>query len=215
MHTEKLAHSGAITNSLLICAAIDAEIDRLKGFCAEMPVDCLVCGVGNVAAAVALSARLSRSTYSEILFVGSCGVYGKFRGTYEAAISREFVQSDLAVLSGRARQPVPGRIETNSGPVSEKLHTLIARKGVTNCPDSVSLDLTGARTEGLAFENMECYGLAAAASHYNTPFSAVFAVTNAVGASGSSQWRQHYREYSDALQAELSRCFTSLWKGPV
>jgi nucleoside phosphorylase len=212
MHTEKLAHSGAITNSLLICAAIEAEVDRLRVQTQSLPVECLVCGVGNVAAALSLSARLSAGRFDEILFVGSCGVYGEFGGNYEAAYSREFVQSDLAVLSGRAKQPVPFHAKPRAGAVSARLKEIILRQGVTNCPDSVSLDLSGADIEGLAFENMECYGLASAALKYDAAFSAVFAVTNAVGPSGSNQWRENYRKFSDLLQKEIADCLTSLWK---
>jgi len=204
MHTEKSARSGAITKSLLICSAIEAELDTLKPVCDRLGADRLVCGIGNVEAGIALSRRLADVHYTEVIFTGSCGVYGSFSGTYESAFSCEFVQKDLGLMLGRAHSPANKHVLHKAGPLGRKLGEGM-RTGVTNCPDSVSLDLSGADTSGVAFENLECFGLARAAEIAGVHFSAVFAVTNAVGPSGSAQWRANYRAFSDLLQEEIGR----------
>lgn len=200
MHTEKSALAGARTKSLLVCSAIEAELDRLLPLCGPR-IDCLVCGIGNVEAAISLSRQLSVQAYDEIVFAGSCGSYGEFSG-YSSVVSSEFVQKDTGVLSGRSKSPAARMVCHAPG----RIGSLIARgrvTGVTNCPDSVSLDLSGADTSGLAFENLECYGLAAAAERAGRPFIALLAVTNKVGPAGSDDWRANYRQYSNRLQDEL------------
>lgn len=202
MHTEKLAASGAITKSLLICSAIEAELDRLQPVCDTLGADRLVCGIGNIEAAISLTRCLAEQSYNEVVFAGSCGVYGDFSGAYSSVFSSEFVQQDLGMLLGRSYSPGARRIVHKPGPFGQMLQKG-RRAGVTNCPGSVTLDLTSADTSGLSFENLECYGLARAAELAGVRFCAVFAVTNAVGPAGSDQWRANFRAFSDLLQEEI------------
>ncbi|MBL8019474.1 MAG: hypothetical protein JNM27_07410 [Leptospirales bacterium] len=208
---------GAIINRskvVLICSAILDEQEHLHGLSgSDVEVVPLVCGVGNVAAAVCLSEYLqAHRAPDEVLFVGSAGTYESRPDVFGIGISNHFYQCDLAVARGESNRPglLPGLIETRRG---EKGAGLAATPGTvvgsTNCPDSITLVNPGNLFGDIVFENMECYGLGFVARQKNLPFTAIFALTNSVGPGGSEAWRRNYRNYSQELQRTILHYFTS------
>lgn len=208
---------GAIINRskvVLICSAILEEQEHLQGASISgVDVVPLVCGVGNVAAAVCLSEYLHiHPAPDEILFVGSAGTYESRPDIFGIGVSNQFYQRDLAVARGESNRPglLPGSIETRRGESGAGLAVSAgAIVGSTNCPDSITLVTPGNLFGDIAFENMECYGLGFVARQKDLPFTAIFALTNAVGPGGSEAWRRNYRNYSQELQKAILHHFTS------
>lgn len=203
---------GAIINRpvLLICSAILAEQEQLKDLSVSgIKVTPIVCGVGNVAAAIALTQYLEKNPApDEILFVGSAGTYRLQSDEFRVGVSNLFFQRELAVVRSESNRPalMPASIETVRGSIASGLaDSLHCVGGSTNCPDSITLVSPGTLFGEIEFENMECYGLSLVANQYGLPFSAFFAITNAVGPNGSESWRKNYREYSQELQKRLIR----------
>ena len=182
-------------------------------------------GIGSVACALGVELELARDDVSEVLFVGSAGVYpgyqaapppdpspglDRLRPGYALlgclAVSADFSRHDLAVLWGHARLPGPmtHRVTTGAGPLG-----LLLRKeediieGPTNSPDAVSLSLPENFRAEAAFENMEAFGAAVASLRRGVPFSAVFSLTNIVGPEGSTQWFRNHKDFGLALQERV------------
>lgn len=208
---------GAIINHpavVLICSAIPEEQEQLNALpISGIELVPIVCGVGNVAAAISLAEYLaSNPAPDEILFVGSAGTYKQRRDEFGIGFSSRFFQRELAVARGESSRPglLPASIETEQGVVAVDLAKgMKCIPGSTNCPDSITLVHTGSLFDDLAFENMECYGLASVAERHKLPFTALFALTNVVGPAGSDSWRKNYRSYSQELQKGIVRYFTS------
>ncbi len=173
----------------------------------------VICGIGNISAAVSLTAAMEKNPPDEILFVGSAGSYEPAPDEFRAAISNSFVQREIAALEGRARKPdaMISTIDTRRGPLAAAIAARGGfQEGRVNCVEAVTLMEPGQLFDGLAFENMECFGLAWAAAKVDVPFSALFAITNTVGPDGSAQWRRNYRAFSQELQKRIIDCVTSL-----
>ncbi|MCR9142393.1 MAG: hypothetical protein NXI24_09090 [bacterium] len=186
----------------------------------ERPVfEILEAGIGSVAAATAVQARLLDSTQpppDEVLFLGSAGVYEArlAAGPECFAFSSRFYKRDLATLEGRAHAPGPlaDLLRTDVGPRTQRLVRAFEESrakagaalftGVTNSTDSVSL--TQVEVKDCDFENLETYGIAWVCLRHAVPFGAFYALTNHVGPSGSDQWRANHREMSLELQRFVS-----------
>lgn len=203
----------------LLVGAFGPEVDRLvageavplgdqaAGVSRRRAFEVLEAGIGSVAAAVSVQARLLNPALppiTEILFLGSAGVYDaavRGRGA-RFAYSTRFCKRDLAAIKGEARLPgVTGDvIESRPGVFAREL---TARRpefvsGVTNSTDSVSL--VSLQVTECDFENLEVYGIAYVCKRYEIDFAALLALTNAVGPDGSDEWRANYREMSLELQ---------------
>ncbi|MDV6235049.1 phosphorylase [Leptospira ellisii] len=197
----------------LLCSAIAAESDRIA---AEGKIETFLCGIGNLEAGLRLWEFLSdlkrngRNLPARILFVGSAGVYpwihprfwkGRFGHSYEIQIQ------ELAKIEKRIRVPelVPDSLAfENPFAASGGNEELLISK--TNATGSVTIEAVSGRAleylreNDLAFENMECWGLASVCSRFGIPFGALFALTNGVGPNGSEEWRSNYRFESNRLQ---------------
>lgn len=217
---------------LLICGAFALEIDHLAEQLQDpgasvLPtggtVECAALGIGSVAAAIALQARLldcDRPRITEVLFVGSAGVYaadqsagpeaGGSRGFFGR--SESFCKRDLAVLENRASVPGPLEGEVLRGGAARGrilgrllTHARLAAMptGLTNSTDSITLVTPPGNGSAAVpdYENLEGYGIARVCWQYDLPYAAVFALTNHVGPEGSAQWRANFRSMSTELQA--------------
>ncbi|MEQ9363653.1 MAG: hypothetical protein RIF32_05390 [Leptospirales bacterium] len=193
---------------LLIVGAFAPEIDRLAA-ADPREFDLLEAGIGSVAAAVSLQARLlnpAAAPVSEVLFLGSAGVYDPAApaGPGAFGFSTGFCKRDLATLEGRAHAPGTGGeiFTTEVGERGAAMRAAVEaskiQDGVTNSTDSVSL--VQVEVSDCAFENLEAFGVAWVCRRYAVPFGAFFALTNSVGPEGSEQWRANYREMSLELQ---------------
>ncbi|MCE9597417.1 MAG: hypothetical protein K8S54_05555 [Spirochaetia bacterium] len=211
---------GAIINRpvrILICSAILEEQELLSGLSTPgIQIVPIVCGVGNVSAAIALTEYLQRNDApDEILFVGSAGTYSAGLDQFKSGVSNVFFQRELAVERGDSQRPslMPAFAETRQGSIAAGLAKYLhALTGSTNCPDSITLINPAGLFQEIAFENMECFGLGLVANKMNVPFTAFFALTNSVGPAGSESWRRNYKNYSEQLQMGIVRYVTSLHK---
>lgn len=220
---------------LLICGAFAPEIDHLteqlqKPGASALPAggtaECAALGIGSVAAAIALQARLldrDRPRITEVLFVGSAGVYAADQPAGQGASgsrsffgrSESFCKRDLAVLENRASVPGPleGEVLRGGAARGQILGRMISHAdlavmpdGLTNSTDSITL-VTPVDRSGMDFpdyENLEGYGVARVCWQYDLPYAAVFALTNHVGPEGSAQWRANFRSMSIELQALIA-----------
>lgn len=201
---------------VLVCSAIPEEQEMLGWYVArDVQLVPLICGIGNVAAAVSLAEYLLSQTPDEILFVGSAGAYhsqSQESAGFRAVASNVFFQRDVSSIKGESSKPplMPLVIETRRGPIAAGIAVRSGcEDGSVNCVDSVTLIPPGSEFEGLDFENMECFGLAWVAHKKNISFTAILAITNDVGPLGSDQWRANYRAYSRELQKRILNGLTS------
>jgi nucleoside phosphorylase len=207
--------------TVLFAGAFAPEIDLLRnvrsatGPAAGGPAryEVLETGIGSVAAATALQARLlgvGLMGVAGVIFVGSAGVYQRSLayGPGHFGCSTQFCKRDLAVLEGRGRIPadLSDTIETASGPqaglIADSFEAGALLRGIANSTDSVTLAEVNSGAEP-HFENMEAFGLAWVCRRYGLPFTAFFALTNYVGPAGSDEWRANYRTMSIDLQQRV------------
>ncbi len=180
----------------------------------------LEAGIGSVAAAVSVQARLldrDRPPIDEVLFLGSAGAYDAEVpvGPGRFGFSTEFCKRDLAVLEARAHAPAEtgAAIRAKAGDAMTAIRAGfdgdVLREGICNSTDSVSLVAIDLKAAGRGFEcdfeNLECFGVAFVCRSLGLPFAALLALTNTVGPGGSEQWRENYRAMSLELQASVRR----------
>jgi len=191
---------------LLVVAAFSPELDALEGLLGpsmtgkigELSVVARPVGIGMVAAASGMAARLVRMEPRAVVLVGTCGAYpGTQLAIGEVIVARSVLLLEPAVLDLEAAFPEPmsARVEAHpslsaaigaSGARAEDVGTTLAV--TTSDPLAARLG----RDAGVAVEHLEAFAVATACAMHNVPFAGVLAVANAVGSVGREQWRKHH-----------------------
>ncbi len=242
-----------VSNQILLLGAFPPEVDQLihlnglslsvdPHHSASVRVEDLqilevgITGIGNLNAALFLQSKIlleKDSRISEVIFIGSAGVYGELPGMKEGdrddlatlqtmtGASVLFCNLEWAVLTGVAHQPdaIAGTVSTCSGAYGAYLSQFLnAKMGIANSPDSITLADPFAVVAGdcsPVFENMEVFGLASVCSKYSIPFTALFALTNFVSPMGSRQWQDSHERLSQQLQTRIQHVLVASGLGSM
>ncbi len=197
---------------ILICGAFVGEIDKLKQ---DSRLRTFETGIGDLEASIHLLDYLlnpSNPRPSAVLFVGSAGVYSWVpRKEWEGKIglSKYFVNYEMAFLDKKVRLPENMNLKYEFADLVFPFEGPEFIESRTNGTGSVTLDDLSPRaterlkTEGIAFENMEAFGIAKVCAFLGIPFGAVLALTNKVSPKGSEEWKLSWRKHSDRLQERI------------
>lgn len=205
---------------LLIVVAVGKEADLIisrlaginpiggrtayEGRIAGLEVLLMVCGLGGVNAASALSAALEgRPDIAGVINLGCAGAYeGCGLETGQAALAAELIHADSGVLTGHKLHGLEkiglplvkgreGEAWFNRLPVDDAFSAALAKanpgimRGAFASVNQVSGDAeTAARIQkrwGVIIEEMEGAALAQTALHYRKPFAAIRGVSNICG----------------------------------
>lgn len=209
---------------VLICGAFAPEIDlllplagrriELRNQVYELRV--IESGIGALNSGLRVAEALRNNPEAELLFVGSAGAYRQDQTLLQSfAFAKDFRCVDLAVVCGQAKA-LEGVYPSLNFVPGEFASVLAATPlpwvtGTANSTNSISLCAAEEfSASGLDFENLECYGIALAATKARRPFSAALALTNLVGPQGSEEWRRNYRTCSLKMQNGIVALIDSL-----
>lgn len=197
-------------STTLFCGAFDGETDLLARVGGLKVYNT---GVGIHDSLFNLQRYLGKTDkIKSIIFLGSAGAYPHSKYTIgDMVCSNKFLYRDLAEIKQMCKIPdvVTKHILTR---IDKKTQSLIEELGfpntITNSMNYVTLiDLTQEELVEYLFdvgaENMEAFSLAYVANRFNLPFTAFYYITNIVGANGSLDWAQNWREGSNILQKRI------------
>ncbi|MDD9942941.1 MAG: hypothetical protein OXU20_18010 [Myxococcales bacterium] len=169
-------------------------------------------GVGLAAAGAGTARALERHRPTQVLLIGSAGVYPGHAwaiGTAVAATAVHLV--DGCVAQGQAAFPDP---MLATPPVdSELLHRLKYLTGTDGAGVANTLSITTDDRLAAALadagpwelENLEAFAVALACQQAHVPFSALLGITNEVGSKGRQQWLTHHRKSAAHVASLVAR----------
>lgn len=181
--------------SLTIISAVDFETDLIKEKSLELhkPLEFIYCGIGALNASEN-SALLKNMTYNKnVLFIGSCGIFGSFR--HISLVSA----SDVYWLpyGERVRKTYCVRDLEPPIDISSKKTNLSKETDSCSmiCAPSISLDDCLPETfKNTVCENLELYSVVKAIYKNCATFDNIFAVVNKVGPDAHSQWKSNFKK---------------------
>jgi nucleoside phosphorylase len=196
--------------STLFCGAFDGETDLLARIAGLKVYNA---GVGIHDSLFNLQRYLARTEkIKSIIFLGSAGAYphSPFH-IGDIVWSHKFLYRDIAEIRNMAKIPdvVTKHVLTKQDKKTEGLiESLNISQTITNSMNYVTLiDFTQeeliASLYDVGVENMEAFSLAYVANRFNLSFTALFFVTNIVGANGSLDWTRNWRDGSNILQKRV------------
>jgi nucleoside phosphorylase len=164
-------------------------------------------GVGLVESSAGTARALVETRPDRLILVGTAGHFAA-AGLQVGAI----VVAERAQLVGRAPDHVPAIMPTEIAADRPLAHAcaaiLQAPLVMVASPLGVTAsDEEAARLEqlGAAVEQLECFAVLAAAARVAVPATAILAISNRVGASGSAEWRQHRAATEQAALHAVAR----------
>ena len=185
-------------------------------------------GVGPVEVAIALQKRLlEKNNVSEIIFLGSAGVYEKDflkKRKYTYTSSQNFYFRDLSIWERHKTNAIAKEInlqtihvETKKGKLAQMCeNTFLESQSIeelffyheniaVNTLHSITLRNVNIHSSHknnflILLENLEVFGLARVASLFHIPFTAFLALTNEVDSHSSISWKKNYRPMSIQMQ---------------
>lgn len=196
--------------NILFCGAFDGETDYLNNI---PKLKVYNTGVGFMDTLYNLQRYLFKAKdIKSIVFLGSAGTYRHSkRKIGDLVYSNKFIYKEISEIKGMVKVPDVIGKHLLTG-LDSRLNPIIKNQKftevITNSTNYVTLiDLT---TEELVdslydvdVENMEAFSIAYLATRLSLPFTAFFYITNYVGANGSIDWNQNWREGSNRLQKEI------------
>ncbi len=199
-------------SNTLFCGAFDGETDLISQIAGLKVYNV---GIGNQDPIFNLQRYLLKTEkIKSILFLGSAGAYthsGLRMGDIVA--SHKFLYRDLAEIKQMCKVPdvVTRYVLTD---VEERVSKMVDKLNIpwviTNSMNYVTqIDLTPEELVENLFdvsaENMEAFSIAYVASRFGLKFTALYYVTNIVGANGSLDWARNWRDGSNILQKRVIR----------
>jgi nucleoside phosphorylase len=194
----------------LVAAAYPPEVEGLTERLsdkARQQVVTRALGVGLVESSAGAARALVETRPDRLILVGTAGHFAA-TGLAVGAI----VVAERAQLIARVAEHVPAIMTTEiaadhalaqacASTLRAPLVTVASPLGVTVCDDEA------ARLEqlGLVVEQLECFAVLAAAARVGVPATAILAISNRVGASGSVEWRQHRAATEQAALHAVAR----------
>jgi nucleoside phosphorylase len=161
-------------------------------------------GVGMAVSGAGAANRIHQLSPRCVILLGSCGIYPS-PVTYrplDIVIAGRCHLFDPAVTAGRAEFPDPmqtvlephatlgpGLVSATAG--RGRIAPVATTLAITT-DDAVAHAVFGATT--FEAENLELFPVALACKAAATPFAAVLGVTNVVGSTGRTDWRQYQRD---------------------
>lgn len=204
---------------LLVVAAFAPELVALQallGTTMRSEVGALVVaakpvGIGLVAAATGMTARLAVSRPRAVVLVGTCGAYpetGLAIGDVVVARSVWLVEPAVVAEEAAFPEPMSARVESHSA-----MSAAIAAAGARSEDVATTLGITTsdtlaarlAESSETAVEHLEAFAVATACAQENVPFAAALGVANAVGSRGRAEWRQHHVDAATAAASYIVR----------
>lgn len=187
--------------------------DQLNGHVRGTYVVAKTIGVGMAVSGAGTANRLQQLNPRCVILLGSCGVYPgttAYRPLDIVIVGRCHL-FDPSVAAGRAEFPDPMQTVLDPHPtLGPGLVAAAAGRGriapvattlAITTDDAVGNAVFGAT--GFEAENLELFPVALACKAATTPFSAVLGVTNVVGSTGRTDWRQYQRDAAIAAAEVL------------
>jgi nucleoside phosphorylase len=178
--------------------------DSLNGSVAGLFVVAKTIGVGLAVAGGATANRIHQLKPRAVVVLGSCGIYpsGVTYRPLDIVVPNRVQLFDATVSAGKAAFPEPMQtvIEPDAALTAGLLQagddrTRAAPVATTmsiTTDDAIARAVHGAT--GLEAENLELFPIALACHAADVPFGAVLGVTNLVGSTGRTDWRQYQRD---------------------
>jgi len=185
---------------VLISAAPFERNDAVAALKKRAEVLSLDCGIGSLAAAKAAAALADQCRQRHAVFIGTCGSFAEFTAPYLITTTKVIWQPTgerLGLAYGLPQTtPALALAAPRAWCRSLPLRTVV-------CGPSISLEPRLDSPDAAAcVENLELYSCAGEIQAASRSFTVLLCVTNAVGASAHSQWRQHAAAAA-ALTAEF------------
>lgn len=187
--------------------------DALNGSVAGMFVVAKTVGVGLAVAGAAAARRIQQLTPRAVVVLGSCGIYPS-QGAYrplDIVVPNRLHLFDPSVAAGKAAFPEPMQtmIEPDGAlsaalvqAVEGRAHAVpVATTMAITTDDAIARAVHPAT--GFEAENLELFPIALACHAADVPFGAVLGVTNMVGSTGRTDWRQYQRDAAVAAAEVL------------
>jgi nucleoside phosphorylase len=187
--------------------------DALNGSVAGMFVVAKTVGVGLAVAGAAAARRISQLSPRAVVVLGSCGIYPS-QGDYrplDIVVPSRLHLFDPSVAAGKAAFPEPMQtmIEPDAALSAALLQAVEGRSHAAPVATTMAITTDDAIARavhpatGLEAENLELFPIALACHAADVPFGAVLGVTNMVGSTGRTDWRQYQRDAAVAAAEVL------------
>ncbi len=193
-------------SSVLFVAAFPPELAAIAT--SSPSADTAAVGIGLVAASRGAALAIEHKQPRSVVMVGTCGAYpgsGLSIGDVIVAPRVGLVSSAAARGEGALLSSMSGWIEPDAA-MTRALHSLGAVSAVVATTLAITTDDGLARLlrerHACDVEHLEAYAVALACEAARIPFACVLGVTNAVGAQGREQWKEH-RERVETSVGEL------------
>lgn len=178
--------------------------DSFHGSIAGSFVVAKTIGVGLAVAGAATANRIHQFSPRAVIALGSCGIYpsGVEYRPLDLVIPHRLQLFDPSVTAGKASFPEPMQtVVEPDGALSAGLLQSAERRchsAVVATTMAITTDDAIARAvfpaTGIEAENLELFPVALACRAADIPFAAVLGVTNVVGSTGRTDWRQYQRD---------------------
>ena len=188
--------------SVLICSAIEEELDRLKPH-----FETCVLGIGLVEATVSLTDYLRSHEVSTVIFTGTAGAYpssGYQIGDCVTSSKFKLVGSASALEQAYFPEKMSQALSFNE-PSWNTLPNVVSGT-VVEITKSLSLSEKIASIYNVDVEHMEVFGLASVCKRFNTEFFSVFGISNCVYEKSHIEWVTHNRDASLTAQNYIHNC---------
>lgn len=178
--------------------------DSLNGTIGNLMVVAKTIGVGLAVAGAATANRINQLQPRAVIVLGSCGIYPcpvEYR-PLDIVVPNRLSLFDPAVAAGKAAFPDPMQtvIEPDPQLSAALLRAVTSRGHAANVATTMSITTDDAIARavhgatGIEGENLELFPIALACRAADVPFGAVLGVTNMVGSTGRTDWRQYQRD---------------------
>ena len=187
-------------NKGLILAAVEPELAGLGGM-PPLGWGVAVVGIGGLVAAASTARLLADVRPPKVLFVGTCGAYGQRLRIGDCIAVSEAIAISIPEIQHRARRP---KSEIAKWPFTWPLSLPEALAAAT---PAITTDFDDAilLAQVAEVENLEVAGIFAACHQAGVPVAAALAVSNQVGPSGSTEWRENHQVVCKKLVETLER----------
>lgn len=187
---------------VLVTAAYKGELDQLdplpEGWVAQPA------GIGGVAAAAGLSMLITVHQPTRVIVLGTCGAYGPGLSIGSLVSPRLVRWADPNILAGHAHlppsihPPLPLTPWPDMTPAS-----CLQTPSLTLAAEHATLLKTLGEPGIPTVEHLELYSMAFVAHSFGLPVTAILGVTNAVGPSGSRDWKANHSKVEALIQAAV------------
>jgi nucleoside phosphorylase len=161
-------------------------------------------GVGLAVAGAATATRIHQLAPRAVIAIGSCGIYPCAHAyqPLDIVVPSRLQLFDPSVAAGKSAFPEPMQTVIEPDPaLNAGLLAATEQRGraapvattmAITTDDAIARLVHGAT--GLEGENLELFPIALACRAADVPFAAVLGVTNMVGSTGRTDWRQYQRD---------------------